>query len=155
MISHVEPDWGRFLYGALSLCEHPVTYNVETLTVVNSCILSLDITDGQSEVTVSSTATESGWSPRLKCCGVFDYEFRSCSRFLLVPEQVRAWFPCIIHITAGFTVESDWSSLLNSFHCRSLSHSDLSIWLCSENRKDSEKYLTSHTFYYFFKENEL
>jgi hypothetical protein len=50
----------------LYICEHIFTIDVVvTLTVVISCIYSLDSTDGQSEVTPRPTATESRWSPRL------------------------------------------------------------------------------------------
>ncbi len=57
----------RFLYDSLSLCEHIFTVDpVYTLTVIISCIFSLDSTDGQSEITVRSTATESRWSSSVK-----------------------------------------------------------------------------------------
>ena len=134
--SHVEPDWGRFLYGALSLCEHIFTaYNVETLTVVNSCILSLDITDGQSEVTASSTATESGWSPSMEKSTSIYQEFGSLSRLLFVPaEAMITWLITTSgHILAGFTGHGYSLSWKDSFHCRSLSHTDLSFTFWNTN----------------------
>ncbi len=88
--SHRDSDWPRFLYDSLSLCEHTTTHTgtiricsaVKTLTVIMSSIFSLDSTDGQSEITVRSTATESRWSSWLKgvCC--INQEFRSFSGFL-------------------------------------------------------------------------
>ncbi len=88
--SHRDSDWPRFLYDSLSLCEHIVTHTdikiicsaVKTLTVIMSSIFSLDSTDGQSEITVRSTATESRWSSWLKGVCVINQEFRSFSRFL-------------------------------------------------------------------------
>ncbi len=87
--SHRDSDWRRFLYDSLSLCEHTITRTrdttfsaVETLTVIMSSIFSLDSTDGQSEITVRSTATESRWSSWLKLFYIFNQEFRSFSRFL-------------------------------------------------------------------------
>ena len=60
----VQSDWGRFLYDGFSLCEHPLTVGiVETLTVVNCCIFSLNSTDGQSEGRVWSTACKTTWNP--------------------------------------------------------------------------------------------
>ena len=81
--SHCDSDWRRFLYDSLSLCEHIVTVDhMETLTVIISCIFSLDSTDGQSEITDRSTATESRWSSSVTaCCKIYE-EFRSFSRFL-------------------------------------------------------------------------
>ncbi len=65
--SHRDSDWPRFLYDSLSLCEHIVTVDVViTLTVIMSSIFSLDSTDGQSEITVRSTATESRWNSWLE-----------------------------------------------------------------------------------------
>ncbi len=71
--SHRDSDWPRFLYDSLSLCEHTITRTrattfsaMKTLTVIMSSIFSLDSTDGQSEITVRSTATESRWSSWLK-----------------------------------------------------------------------------------------
>ncbi len=81
--SHRDSDWPRFLYDSLSLCEHITT--VSTLTVIMSSIFSLDSTDGQSEITVRSTATESRWSSWLKGVCSINQEFRSFSRFLWVP----------------------------------------------------------------------
>ncbi len=78
--SHRDSDWPRFLYDSLSLCEHITT--VITLTVIMSSIFSLDSTDGQSEITVRSTATESRWSSWLKGVCLINQEFRSFSRFL-------------------------------------------------------------------------
>ncbi len=78
--SHRDSDWPRFLYDSLSLCEHTTT--VITLTVIMSSIFSLDSTDGQSEITVRSTATESRWSSWLKGVHPINQEFRSFSRFL-------------------------------------------------------------------------
>ncbi|XDV52406.1 hypothetical protein PO909_021136, partial [Leuciscus waleckii] len=72
----------RFLYDSLSLCEHPATDNVCTLTVIISCIFSLDSTDGQSKITARSTATESRWSSSITGCCIIYEEFRSFSRFL-------------------------------------------------------------------------
>ncbi len=81
--SHCDSDWRRFLYDSLSLCEHIFTVDVvETLTVIMSSIFSLDSTDGQSEITVRSTATESRWSSWLKGACSINQEFRSFSRFL-------------------------------------------------------------------------
>ncbi len=41
------------MYDSLSLCEHSFTVDLMvTLTVIISCIFSLDSTDGQSEITV-------------------------------------------------------------------------------------------------------
>ncbi len=88
--SHRDSDWPRFLYDSLSLCEHIVTVKnttdiMKTLTVIMSSIFSLDSTDGQSEITVRSTATESRWSSWLKGACIINQEFRSFSRFLWVP----------------------------------------------------------------------
>ncbi len=81
--SHRDSDWPRFLYDSLSLCEHIFTVDpVITLTVIMSSIFSLDSTDGQSEITVRSTATESRWSSWLKRVCIINQEFRSFSRFL-------------------------------------------------------------------------
>ncbi len=88
--SHRDSDWPRFLYDSLSLCEHIITLTitiricstVKTLTVIMSSIFSLDSTDGQSEITVRSTATESRWSSWLKGVCKINQEFRSFSRFL-------------------------------------------------------------------------
>ncbi len=81
--SHRDSDWPRFLYDSLSLCEHPATTDIVcTLTVIMSSIFSLDSTDGQSEITVRSTATESRWSSWLKGVCPINQEFRSFSRFL-------------------------------------------------------------------------
>ncbi len=87
--SHRDSDWPRFLYDSLSLCEHTITRTrattfsaVETLTVIMSSIFSLDSTDGQSEITVRSTATESRWSSSVQFFSFVNQEFRSFSRFL-------------------------------------------------------------------------
>ncbi len=81
--SHRDSDWPRFLYDSLSLCEHPATTDIVcTQTVIMSSIFSLDSTDGQSEITVRSTATESRWSSWLKGVCSINQEFRSFSRFL-------------------------------------------------------------------------
>uniref|UniRef100_A0A8C2GZL7 Ig-like domain-containing protein n=1 Tax=Cyprinus carpio TaxID=7962 RepID=A0A8C2GZL7_CYPCA len=73
----------RFLYDSLSLCEHlATTRTVVTLTVIISCIFSLDSTDGESEINVRSTATESRWSSSVTVCCIIYEEFRSFSRFL-------------------------------------------------------------------------
>ncbi|XDV52360.1 hypothetical protein PO909_021094, partial [Leuciscus waleckii] len=73
----------RFLYDSLSLCEHIFTVDpVFTLTVIISCIFSLDSTDGQSKITARSTATESRWSSSITVVYVINQEFRSFSRFL-------------------------------------------------------------------------
>ncbi len=79
--SHRDSDWPRFLYDSLSLCEH-ITTAVKTLTVIMSSIFSLDSTDGQSEITVRSTATESRWSSWLEGVCIINQAFRSFSRFL-------------------------------------------------------------------------
>ncbi len=91
--SHRDSDWPRFLYDSSSLCEHTITRTrattcstVKTLTVIMSSIFSLDSTDGQSEITVRSTATESRWSSWRKHFYIFNQEFRSFSRFLWIPE---------------------------------------------------------------------
>ncbi len=87
--SHCDSDWRRFLYDSLSLCEHIFTVDIVfTLTVIISCIFSLDSTDGQSEIfssTCCSTATESRLSSWLEAVYVINEEFRSFSRFLLIP----------------------------------------------------------------------
>ncbi len=88
--SHRDSDWPRFLYDSLSLCEHTITVKnttdiMITQTVIMSSIFSLDSTDGQSEITVRSTATESRWSSWLKGVRPINQEFRSFSRFLWVP----------------------------------------------------------------------
>ncbi len=81
--SHCDSDWQRFLYDSLSLCEHIVTADVVfTHTVIVSSIFSLDSTDGQSEITVRSTATESRWSSSVAVRYSIYEEFRSFSRFL-------------------------------------------------------------------------
>ncbi len=81
--SHRDSDWPRFLYDSLSLCEHIFTVDeVETQTVIMSSIFSLDSTDGQSEISLRSTATESRWSSWLKRVCIINQEFRSFSRFL-------------------------------------------------------------------------
>ena len=125
----VQSDWGRFLYGSVSLCYHPDTVGVvNTLTVVISCIFSLDSTDGQSEVTPWSTATESRWYPRVTGTNEICKEFRRFSEFLLIPGQPLSM--CItVYCTAGLTAETDWVTHWNSFHCRSLGHCDLASGL--------------------------
>ncbi len=85
--SHRDSDWPRFLYDSLSLCEHIVTVKnttdiMITLTVIMSSIFSLDSTDGQSEITVRSTATESRWSSSVEFVSFVNQEFRSFSRIL-------------------------------------------------------------------------
>ncbi len=81
--SHRDSDWPRFLYDSLSLCEHIFTVDpVITQTVIMSSIFSLDSTDGQSEVSLRSTATESRWSSWLKGVCIINQEFRSFSMFL-------------------------------------------------------------------------
>ncbi len=81
--SHRDSDWPRFLYDSLLLCEHIFAVDpVITLTVIMSSIFSLDSTDGQSEITVRSTATESRWSSWLNGACKINQEFRSFSRFL-------------------------------------------------------------------------
>ncbi len=87
--SHRDSDWPRFLYDSLSLCEHTITRTkattcsaVKTQTVIMSRIFSLDSTDGQSEITVRSTATESRWSSSVEVFCIINQEFRSFSRFL-------------------------------------------------------------------------
>ena len=82
----VQSDWGRFLYDAFSLCEHILTVGiVETLTVVNCCIFSLNSTDGQSEVRVWSTACKTNWNPWCSSGSIVNEKFRSFSISLLVP----------------------------------------------------------------------
>ncbi len=85
--SHRDSDWPRFLYDSLSLCEHIVTVKnttdiMITLTVIMSSIFSLDSTDGQSEISLRSTATESRWSSSVEFVSFVNQEFRSFSRFL-------------------------------------------------------------------------
>ncbi len=81
--SHRDSDWPRFLYDSLSLCEHIFAVDdMKTLTVIMSSIFSLDSTDGQSEIGLRSTATESRWSSWLKGVCPINQEFRSFSRFL-------------------------------------------------------------------------
>ncbi len=77
--SHRDSDWPRFLYDSLSLCELITTV---CLTVIMSSIFSLDSTDGQSEISLRSTATESRWSSWLKGVCFINQEFRSFSGFL-------------------------------------------------------------------------
>ncbi len=79
--SHRDSDWPRFLYDSLSLCEHTTTA-VKTLTVIMSSIFSLDSTDGQSEISLRSTATESRWSSSVEVFYIINQEFRSFSGFL-------------------------------------------------------------------------
>ena len=95
------------MYTSLTLWEHPVIIDLmSTLTKVISCIFSLDITDGQSEVRSRSTAPESVWNTGLSTVNVVDQEFRSFSRFLLKPGQLLI-IPSIGHISAGSTVDGD------------------------------------------------
>ncbi len=81
--SHRDSDWnGGFCTDSLSLCETQLPPLWITLTVIMSSIFSLDSTDGQSEITVRSTATESRWSSWLEAVCQINQEFRSFSRFL-------------------------------------------------------------------------
>ena len=75
-----------------------------TLAVVISCIFSLDSTDGQSEITSISTATESRRSARPTMATPVNQEFWRLSRYLMIPVQTNA----VIGITAGFTVQSEF-----------------------------------------------
>ncbi len=93
--SHRDSDWPRFLYDSLSLCEHKITLTViiricstmKTLTVIMSNIFSLDSTDGQSEIssTFFSIPTESTGTAIIEIIYLMNDEFRSFSRFLLIP----------------------------------------------------------------------
>ncbi len=119
--SHRDSDWPRFLYDSLSLCEHITTLTliiricsaVKSLTVIMSSIFSLDSTDGQSEITVRSTATESRWSSWLKGACSINQTFRSFSRFLWVPAETLLSTTTADWITANFTGYSDWLSSLS------------------------------------------
>ncbi len=135
--SHRDSDWPRFLYDSLSLCEHIASSGVETQTVIMSSIFSLDSTDGQSEITVRSTATESRWSSWLKHFYIFNQEFRSFSSFLWIPRITHPPPTIPEHICAGFTADFDcffWSSC-----CRwgTLSDADLSSTLWNTTRRKS------------------
>ncbi len=87
--SHRDSDWPRFLYDSLSLCEHITTTDtVETLTVIMCSIFSLDSTDLQSEIssTLCSIPTESTGTATIEIIYLMNDEFRSFSRFLLIPS---------------------------------------------------------------------
>ncbi len=142
--SHCDSDWRRFLYDSLSLCEHIITRTttiricsaVKTLTIIMSSIFSLDSTDGQSEITVRSTATESRWSSWLKGACSINQEFRSFSRFLWVPAQKVC--PRITeHICAGFTADFDCFSWSSCCRWGTLSDADLSSTLWNTTRRKS------------------
>ena len=62
----VQSDWGRFLYGSVSLCERCA---ISLLTVIISCIFSLDSSDFQCKLSPRSTPTETIRNPRLPSCG--------------------------------------------------------------------------------------
>ncbi len=78
-----------------------------------SSIFSLDSTDGQSEITVRSTATESRWSSWLKGACSINQAFRSFSRFLWVPAETLLSTTTADWITVKCTGYRDWLSSLS------------------------------------------
>ena len=110
-------SWGRFLYGSVSLCEWS---SIALLTVVISCIFSLDSTDFQREAGSRLTISESGWSPWHSATHIGEQEFRSFSRSLQIPGYI------IGNRAAGPAVESDSPSNSDRLHCGTLSHDDVS-----------------------------
>ncbi len=94
--SHRDSDWPRFLYDSLSLCEHKITRTItiricstmKTLTVIMCSIFSLDSTDGQIEISTTffSIPTESTETLIIEIIYSINDEFRSFSRFLLIPS---------------------------------------------------------------------
>ena len=111
-------SWGRFLYGAESLCKREA---VMLLTEVVSCIFSLNSTDCQSEVSLMRCCTKTVWNSRLKGCGIINQEFRSFSGFLKVPVNI------VTDKRTGFTSDRDSLSWNNRLSWR-LSQDDLSWW---------------------------
>ena len=105
----------RFLYDVVSLCEREA---VMLLTVINSCIFSLNSTDCQSEVSLLCFCSKTFWNPRLTCCGIINQKFRSFSRFLKIPVNV------ITYKCAGFTSDRDSLSWSRRLRSRSLSQDD-------------------------------
>ncbi len=129
--------WRRFLYDSLSLCEPGATDVVATLTIKMSSIFSLDSTDGQSEITVRSNATESRWSSWLAAVCKINQEFRSFSRFLEVPAGIMTLWTITEHICAGFTVDFDCFFWLSCCRWGTLSDGDLSSTLWNTTRRKS------------------
>lgn len=115
---------GRFLYGWISLCERE---SFMLLTVVISCILSLDVIDCQREINIRSGAMIPAW-----CKGIVkvDDEFRSLSRFLMVPGKF------VIDVTAGLTAESGRTSRLDRHRWRTLGHQDVTCTAWDEQGSD-------------------
>ncbi len=142
--SHRDSDWPRFLYDSLSLCEHPATTDiVSTLTVIMSSIFSLDSTDGQSEISLRSTATESRWSSWLKGACSINQEFRSFSRFLWVPVESMLSTITAGWITVKCTGYSDWLSSLSEQRW-GLSHCHLPNRFCQMRKIRNHKHIYKH-----------
>ena len=136
----VQSDWGRFLYDAFSLCEHPLTVGiVETLTVVNCCIFSLNSTDGQSEVRSASTATKPSWCSWFTCAHICYQELWSLSRFLLIPEHIFIAITICKNILVGLTGQRDSGSWSRCHYWR-LSHSHLTAASCRQRNNKSVIY---------------
>ncbi len=160
--SHRDSDWPRFLYDSLSLCEHTITLTdtsricstVITLTVIMSSIFSLDSTDGQSEITVRSTATESRWSSWLKGACSINQEFRSFSRFLWVPSKTLLSTTTADWITANFTGYSDWLSSLSEQRW-GLSHGHLPNRFWQMRNIRNHKHFYKHISSYHKKQHHM
>ena len=114
-------SWRRFLCDIVSLCEREA---VILLTVVNSCIVTLNATDGQSEVSPRLTPTKTIWNSWLTGISIINQEFRSFSSFLKIPLQV------ITNTWTGFTSDRNSLSWSNRLSSRRLSQGDFSWWIC-------------------------
>ena len=129
----LQSDWRRFLYDYKSLCERPgTTYAVQTLTVVNCCIFSLNSTDGQSEVRAASTATKPSWCSWMSDADCSYQQLWRLSRFLLIPEHTLT-ISAASNSLAGCTLQSGSGSWSKCHYWR-LSHSHLTAASCRQNQ---------------------
>ncbi len=128
----LQSDWGRFLYDQKSLCEHWTTV-LETLTVINCCIFSLNSTDAQSEGSPASTATKPSWSSWYTCAHRIYEELWRLSRFLLIPAHTIIPITISVNSLVDITGESD-SGSWSKCHCWRLSHSHLSAASCTQKQ---------------------
>ena len=111
---------------------------METLTVVNCCIFILDSTDGQSEVSVWSTACKTIWSPWLSSGRIINEQFRSFSISLLVPLELVP----IINPLTDSTWDVDGASNSRA-QCSRLSHCDLASGLWGHTHTDTHTQTSS------------
>ena len=119
----VQSVWGRFLYDGFSLCEQPLTVDImETLTVINCCIFSLNSTYGQSEVSPRLCPTETIWNPRLTGYSTINQKFRSFSSFVKVPVEA------VTNTWTDFTSDRDSLSWNSRLRFGRLSQDDFCWW---------------------------